>query len=61
MEPVYRDRLKGHKDTVNSLSISENILASGSDDTTVRLWDLRTQKGIRMGRMGAPVDNVKLM
>ena len=60
MESVYRSRLKGHADTVNSLSIHNNILASGSDDTTIRLWDLRTHTGIRMGRLGQPVQNVRL-
>ncbi|CEG46017.1 WD40/YVTN repeat-like-containing domain [Plasmopara halstedii] len=39
---------KGHCDSVNTLlcdeSVHPNVLASGSDDGTCRLWDLRTTR-----------------
>ncbi|TDH72121.1 hypothetical protein CCR75_001238 [Bremia lactucae] len=39
---------KGHRDSVNTLLCEEgvhpNLLASGGDDGTCRLWDLRTAK-----------------
>lgn len=34
--------LYGHKDGVNCLTYWNSIAASGSDDQTVKLWDLRT-------------------
>ncbi|KAK8793979.1 hypothetical protein WA171_003106, partial [Blastocystis sp. BT1] len=36
------DPLYGHNDGVNCLTYWNTIAASGSDDHTVRLWDLRT-------------------
>lgn len=41
--------LKGHKEPVTSLSLSpsENLLLSGSQDCTVRIWDLTTKKVIK--------------
>ena len=40
--------LKGHDHDVNTVSISldKNYLASGSADSTIRLWNLRTGKEI---------------
>jgi WD40 repeat protein len=35
---------KGHKDAVNCLDVSNGMVASGSDDCTVRLWDASTGK-----------------
>lgn len=35
------DPLYGHSDGVNCLTYWNTIVASGSDDHTVRLWDLR--------------------
>ncbi|OMJ90508.1 hypothetical protein SteCoe_7095 [Stentor coeruleus] len=43
----YLTYLKGHNADVNSLSTSGNIMASGSDDGTVRIWDLNTHKSVR--------------
>jgi WD40 repeat protein len=38
---VVLTELRGHRDSVNSVSVHEHNLASASDDGTVRLWDLR--------------------
>ena len=35
--------LKGHTDWVKSLSFYGNLLASGSEDNTIRLWSLQTE------------------
>lgn len=43
----YLKYLKGHSEEVNSLSYSENLLASGSSDGTVRIWDTQTERSIR--------------
>ena len=42
--------LKGHKDCVNILDTSHfdaNLVASGSDDKSIRVWDLRHEKTIK--------------
>src|SRR5581483_3563807 len=41
---VLERKLKGHKDWVNSVAVSPNgkWVASGSDDETVKIWDLET-------------------
>ena len=45
--PHHIDTLVGHVKSVQSVSFSENgILASGSWDTTVRLWDVTTRQNI---------------
>jgi len=41
---VVLERLKGHKDEVNSLSVCGDRLASASSDGSVRIWDLRLGK-----------------
>ncbi|KAK9712083.1 hypothetical protein K7432_007373 [Basidiobolus ranarum] len=44
--------LKGHKDSVLCLDISDTVLnersllATGSEDSTARIWDLRTNKAV---------------
>jgi WD40 repeat protein len=45
-EPKQRDTLKGHMGMVYSLAYSPDgkLLASGSDDETVKLWDVQTGK-----------------
>ena len=45
---VVQSSLRGHKAAVNAVAFeSENIFATGSDDSTVRVWDLRTHKSTR--------------
>ena len=57
---IYENYLKGHTNSINCLCISESIinthfyynperltkgvLASGSDDNSIRIWDLNTDK-----------------
>ena len=46
-DSVRQSSLRGHRSAVNSVNFSlENAwtFATGSDDATVRVWDLRTQK-----------------
>lgn len=38
---------KGHSDSVNCLAYAGDVLFSGSEDATARLWDLRTGKATR--------------
>lgn len=38
--------LRGHAEAVNSLSVRGLLMASGSDDRSVRIWDLRTCKSL---------------
>ena len=55
--------LKGHSQQINSLSISPdgNLLLSGSEDCTARLWDLRNgEKPIYIANEhSAPILKVK--
>ena len=44
--------LEGHQEAVNSVAIGANgIIASGSDDAVVPLWDVRTLEAIRRDPM----------
>lgn len=49
IQPTWLNPLKGHTKSIQCLELEEknNILASGSDDKTVRIWDLNTFKSIR--------------
>ena len=54
-------KLKGHTDMVTCASFCEvdsNICATGSEDTSVRLWDIRTCKSIKRLSCNAPVASV---
>jgi F-box and WD-40 domain protein MET30 len=42
--------LKGHTDSVMCLDFQNNILASGSYDTTIRIWDMDTREELRILR-----------
>lgn len=35
--------LKGHTDTVTCMTLEQNMLFTGSDDTTICIWDLVNQ------------------
>ncbi|GAB6032701.1 Ribosome bioproteinsis protein 1 [Chamberlinius hualienensis] len=51
---------KGHKGMVRSISIepSGQFFASGSDDCTVKVWEIRTARCIRTITLEGPVTNV---
>jgi WD40 repeat protein len=53
-------RMQGHRDKVTALAISPDgkLLASGSQDKTVGLWDLATGRQLRRFAVGAGVDRV---
>ncbi|CEJ01300.1 hypothetical protein RMCBS344292_15332 [Rhizopus microsporus] len=64
IKPLHE--LKGHKAPVLTLDYSDktffgdNTLASGSEDKTCRLWDLRTNKVIKgIHKLDNPVTSVK--
>lgn len=57
--PFERVSLIGHKDSVNCLYARDNFLYSGSDDNTVRIWDLRTNKTVKcLTNFANPVDSI---
>ena len=40
--------LKGHEDSVKSIQVvSEDIIISGSDDKTIRIWSIKQEKCLR--------------
>lgn len=53
--------LKAHTGIIQSLSFSENgtLLASGSKDGTVRIWNLRKQTNIHTIDIGSPIQSVQ--
>ena len=44
--------MEGHEDSINCMEIDENILYTGSDDGTIRLWNLRNFEP--SGHIGEP-------
>jgi WD40 repeat protein len=56
----YLVTYKGHQETVKSLTFSHDgaLLASGSSDATVRVWDLKQKKEIRTLEHPSPVMSV---
>lgn len=44
--PQYLGTLRGHSDSVRSMSVHENLLVTGSYDGTCRIWDLKEMKCI---------------
>eukprot|EP00002_Diphylleia_rotans_P032349 TRINITY_DN6789_c0_g1_i2.p1 TRINITY_DN6789_c0_g1~~TRINITY_DN6789_c0_g1_i2.p1 ORF type:complete len:127 (-),score=18.39 TRINITY_DN6789_c0_g1_i2:117-497(-) len=43
----HSEALCGHSGPITSFSAHSNFLLSGSEDKSVRLWDLRTRKSVR--------------
>ena len=58
--PAIQIVLEGHSDTVNSVAISKDgkYILSGSDDQTIRVWDMETGD-IVLGPLDAHTDAVK--
>lgn len=61
----YISYLKGHSKDVTCLSSSGNLLASSSEDGTVRIWDQTSQKSVRrltdpLFFPSHPVENVSI-
>ena len=52
LEPRLLRVLSGHRDEVNSVVFSPDsrLLASGSEDKTVRIWEVETGRGVRVLR-----------
>jgi WD40 repeat protein len=54
---IIRDKLIGHSKSINSIQlISDNQLLSASDDSTTRLWDIRTNKGVMLLKSKSPME-----
>ena len=49
---IILEQLKGHTADVNCISAQPPLLASASDDGSVRVWDLRINKSVK--RVTAP-------
>jgi WD40 repeat protein len=48
--------LVGHKDSVVSVDSLSNLLLSVSEDSTARVWDLRTQKAVKLIKLPKDTD-----
>lgn len=50
MEKTNRRALKGHKECINCIDAttsSRGLIASGSDDHSIRIWDIRTNRAVK--------------
>ena len=45
---ITTTKLKGHRDSVLCLASTQKYLLSGSADKTVRLWDRKTNKCLKL-------------
>ena len=62
-DTCYIRKLRGHKKPINSIDSSVhdgNVIASGSNDCTVRVWDARQERAIKSiyGVFKGPIDTV---
>lgn len=59
VSPDMTEYLKGHVNTVNTVTYRENIIASSSDDSTVILWNIESKKNITLNGHNKPVHTHK--